>query len=289
MTPNNPKWQQHQDLFRSLLRQLKPLIHRMKAFKPQIAFELPKECDYWRWGEVQQLVNANNLDLYRCDGCMLGITNHQGLPLRKAWTVASSVSMLRLSAHRCDRNHRHGESRGKDLKHSENYTYTMTDCIHHGWKSVCDKLSKHCACALTDQTKSRVEHCTNTFATSNALAACCVLAAVHCTPSMEHTTAGIVAPTDVLADWWNRRLREVALASEYRGMAALEDSEHSVNEFYRYVPQPVLCEFAFKDNKECGHVAKIGLLTDQGLAISPSTLVADQDTWLSLPTPALHF
>ena len=275
MTPNSPIWQQHQSLFLELLKQLKSLLRRMKTFKPQVAFELPKECDYWKWGEVQKLIQDYDLELYLCDGCMLGILDHQGLPLRKAWIVASSVPMQRLAAHRCDHNHKHGESRGKDLRNSESYTYIMTDCIHHDWKVFCDSLSKHSACAINTLSQTRTETSTCDFGTTNTLVTCCAIAAVHCSPNMERTTAGIVAPTEVLFSWWARRLTETALCSEYRTMAALEDGEHAVNEFTNMCRVLYSVNLPSRTPRNAGMWQKSAYLVIKALPCSsPNTFVA---------------
>ena len=267
MTPDSPKWEQHQELFCKLLKQFRKFIRKLKEYKPQVAFELPKDCDYWKWDHVQHMVNDLGLEFYRCDGCMLGITNHQGLPLRKAWTIASSIPLQRLAAHKCDRSHVHGESRGQNLKDSENYSHAMTDCIHIDWKSFCDRRSNYAACAQQQFSCDHKHVCTRKAEQTNALAACCILAAEFCAPDMEATNAGIVAPTEVLRQWWDRRLWETSLSSEYRTMAPFQEDEASVNNFYKYLPRPLACEYALSDVREAGLVAKIGKLTDQGLAM----------------------
>ena len=65
-----------------------------------------------------------------CDGCMLGVTDQHGIPIRKSWRTACTFPIVALQDKICDGNHMHGESRGQALKIAESYTFNMTDAIH---------------------------------------------------------------------------------------------------------------------------------------------------------------
>ena len=80
----------------------------------------------------------------------------------------------------CDRSHSHGESRGPDLKHAEEYTFDMVDAIHLDWKDHAQALEKQ-ACKGKDNSRQ-----------SQTLAACAILAGLASTPSVMTTSAGIV-------------------------------------------------------------------------------------------------
>ena len=75
------------------------------------------------------------------------VVNRHGQPLLKAWTIATDMPELSvLEDFKCTHEHQHAQSRGKDLKNAENYTYELTDLIHR-----CFELSAHgdvCAMAL---------------------------------------------------------------------------------------------------------------------------------------------
>ena len=96
--------------------------------------ELPKTCDYWKWTVVQAFIKKHCLQSCLCDGCMLGIVDDDGRPLRKSWQIMSTLPLSGLNGRTCDGTHEHGQSRGYNLKHAESYSYHMTDAIHRDWK-----------------------------------------------------------------------------------------------------------------------------------------------------------
>ena len=96
--------------------------------------ELPKTCDYWKWTVVQAFIKKHCLQSCLCDGCMLGIVDDDGRPLRKSWQIMSTLPLPGLNGRTCDGTHEHGQSRGHNLKHAESYSYRMTDAIHGDWK-----------------------------------------------------------------------------------------------------------------------------------------------------------
>ena len=85
---------QRRDVFKKLLKQLMSYLRLIGRLKPQVACELPRNCDLWKWDLVQRLVSRYNMDMYHFDGCMFGVTDRQGTPLRKAWTIAATFSLI---------------------------------------------------------------------------------------------------------------------------------------------------------------------------------------------------
>ena len=63
---------------------------------------------------------------------MLGTTDHEGIPIKKPWTVATTLHEigLELSQYQCDESHDHVQGRGKPLKETEGYSFQFTDCVH---------------------------------------------------------------------------------------------------------------------------------------------------------------
>ena len=70
---NREKVEDHRKLFLKLLKSLKSFMRIMKPFKPELAMELPKTCDYWKWTVVQAFIKKHCLQSCLCDGCMLGL------------------------------------------------------------------------------------------------------------------------------------------------------------------------------------------------------------------------
>ena len=167
---NNPeRIAEHRALFRKLFRSFCDVIKQVKRHDPQIIFELPRTCDYWKEESVVKFVKQNGLHPEYCDGCMAGITNDKGEPIKKQWTLMSSFPLPHIrDIGECDGTHSHGESRGKALKLAEGYSYLITDAIHEDFKqaipygkstsyrrdTIPDKLksqphqTSHCACAF---------------------------------------------------------------------------------------------------------------------------------------------
>ena len=167
---NNPELvAEHRALFKRLFRSFCSLIKLLKRHNPQIIMELPRTCDYWKEESVMKFVKQHGLHPEYCDGCMAGITNDKGEPLKKQWTLMSSFPLPHIrDIGECDGARSHGESRGKALKLAEGYSYLMTDAIHKDFKQAipCGKSTSyrrdtipgklesqprqtsHCACAF---------------------------------------------------------------------------------------------------------------------------------------------
>ena len=80
---NRKKVEDHHKLFLKLLKSLKSFMRIMKPFNPEVAMELPKTCDYWKWTVVQAFIKKHCLQSCSCDGCMHGIVDDDGRLLRK--------------------------------------------------------------------------------------------------------------------------------------------------------------------------------------------------------------
>ena len=135
---NNPDLvAEHRALFKRLFRSFCSLTKLLKRHNPQIIMELPRTCDYWKEESVLKSVKQHGLRREYCDGCMAGVTNDKGEPLKKQWTLMSSFPLPRIrDIGECDGAHSHGESRGKALKLPEGYSYCMTDAIHKDFKEA---------------------------------------------------------------------------------------------------------------------------------------------------------
>ena len=103
-----------------------------------IAIEWPRNCRYWKLKKVAQFMNSRQLIAYHFHGCMVGMMNKDGIPIKKPWTVATDMISLgcELSKFQCDHSHEHVQGRGKDLKATEKYSFRMTDRIHSAFRSA---------------------------------------------------------------------------------------------------------------------------------------------------------
>ena len=117
---NPEKVQRHRDQYLTLFKSLKQVLRLTKRHKPALAIDAVVQC----------LIKEHQLVDRFCDGCMLGVTDRHGIPIRKSWRIACTFPIVALQDKICDGNHMHGESRGQALKIAESYTFSTTDAIH---------------------------------------------------------------------------------------------------------------------------------------------------------------
>ena len=104
-----------------------------------IAIEWPRGCTYWKLPMVKRFLGQHGLEMHYFDGCATGLADSKGDPIRKAWTVATSLNPLgrELSQFRCTCRVEHAQGRGESLRRTESYTFQMTDAIHRAFKKSC--------------------------------------------------------------------------------------------------------------------------------------------------------
>ena len=85
---------QQQKEFTKLFKSHPKLIHEIDGQHFSIAFELSKNCKYWKWPMVQSFLKKNNLKQYPFHGCQFGITDLEGNPVQKGWMVATNMDEL---------------------------------------------------------------------------------------------------------------------------------------------------------------------------------------------------
>ena len=97
-----------------------------------IAMEWPTGCRYWKSKKVRRFLEKHMMEKYNFHGCMLGTKNHDGIAIKKPWTVATSIPEIGhgLVKYQCDGNHDHVAGRGVDLKATELYTWDFVDIVH---------------------------------------------------------------------------------------------------------------------------------------------------------------
>ena len=84
----------HKQLFRKLFRSLRKLDGSLCKFcDVSIAFELPASCDYWKLPMIQNFIDQRGLQEHLVDGCVVGIQDKEGIPLKKTWRIMSNVSL----------------------------------------------------------------------------------------------------------------------------------------------------------------------------------------------------
>ena len=133
-------------LFKSFVK----LVGEVYDERTLIAFELSKNCKYWRWPMVRKFLVERSMTMHHFDGCMLGVLGNDGQPMKKSWSIAGNFKELaKLDSYKCDGSHEHDQSRGKALKLAENYTFKLTDMLHECFRVAAKGLvSKRIACSV---------------------------------------------------------------------------------------------------------------------------------------------
>ena len=142
------KVMKHVKTMKKLWKAFERFVHRLtRDF--EVAIEWPQNCRYWKFPRVLKFIHEFSLKRYDFHGCMLGIKDHEGIPIKKPWTVATTVDEigLELSQYQCDESHDHVQGRGKPLKETESYSYLFTDCVHKAFDRAAQS-ARTFACAL---------------------------------------------------------------------------------------------------------------------------------------------
>ena len=144
------KVQQHVRQFWRLWKAFESFIELLKSETYWLAIEWPRKCRYWKFTRVANLCIEHGLTWCHFDGCAVGITNRDGIAIRKPWTVATNLDTLgrNLSKYQCTRDPEHVAGRGSSLKQTESYTYMMTDCVHRSFCEAASSQAPSCAPAL---------------------------------------------------------------------------------------------------------------------------------------------
>ena len=239
---NREKVEDHHKLFLKLLKSLKSSMRVMKPLKPELAMELPKTCDYWKWTVVQAFIKKHCLQSCLCDGCMLGIVDDDGRPLRKSWQIMYTLLLPGLNGRTCDGTHEHGQSRGHSHKDAESYSYHVTDAIHRDWKQHVAKTTER----IISQRKS--------------FALCC-LAGSNPTPATRMATSA----ERTRAFWWQDIMWGAVLSEEFQAGCGDDEFEKADRPFYANVnPQTALA--ASIDHLRLPGLSRLSTIANAGLS-----------------------
>ncbi|MCS5670862.1 MAG: hypothetical protein NZ577_03300, partial [Vicinamibacterales bacterium] len=156
--------EQKRETARILWENFKILADQAHMRGHTIVMEWPIGCEYWRWPTVESYLQTKAHEEEEApfsvttDGCMFGMTNAKGQPILKTWRFTifgqndeKAHAFLRSLTRTCDGSHLfrdskgrwvHGESRGADLKDSENYPVALATLIAKGFIKLTEALSQ---------------------------------------------------------------------------------------------------------------------------------------------------
>ena len=85
---------------RKIMKHVKTMKRLWKAFERfiqlltrsfDVAIEWLQNCRYWKFPRVLKFINEYSLKRYDFHGCMLGTKDHEGNPIKKPWTAATTI------------------------------------------------------------------------------------------------------------------------------------------------------------------------------------------------------
>ena len=85
---------EQQKQFTTLLKSFVKLLGEVYDERTLIAFELSKNCKYWRWPMVRKFLIERFMSVHHFDGCMMGVLGNNGQPMKKSWTIAGNFKEL---------------------------------------------------------------------------------------------------------------------------------------------------------------------------------------------------
>ena len=125
----------------------------------EIAMEWPTGCRYWKSPKVKKFLEEYQMEKYNFHGCMLGTCSRDGIPIKKPWTVATTIPELgsSLMKYQCDGSHEHAEGRGVDLKLTELYTWKFVDEVHSSLqpRSAASRIALPCVRSVNMNTSGQ--------------------------------------------------------------------------------------------------------------------------------------
>ena len=127
-------------LFNKIRTSFKIVANECRKHGGRIAISWPKGYEYWRAKHVEQHFEDLKLNEVHINGCALGSTDDEGVPILKPWTIATDGPYVQATFQdkSCPgkvEHPVHTPVAGKNTKMTEIYTDPMVRLIHKGWKS----------------------------------------------------------------------------------------------------------------------------------------------------------
>ena len=75
---------------------MRETISSLEKEEVRVAMELPSRCSYWKSKDVETFCNNHDLTHHKFDGCAMGLTNRDGLPMLKTWNIATNIDEFKV-------------------------------------------------------------------------------------------------------------------------------------------------------------------------------------------------
>jgi len=122
-------WDQFTCLFDSFMKLDKIVYH---SYGGDIMFEWPTGCSFWKEPRVVDMISQYHMIKHNVHGCMIGVVSIEGNPMKKPWTIYSTMDQVQMvfKDSLCDGSHEHQIIQGKNTSRTSSYPWVMTDKVH---------------------------------------------------------------------------------------------------------------------------------------------------------------
>jgi hypothetical protein len=122
-------WDQFTTLFDSFMKLAYVVYY---SFGGDIIFEWPTGCSLWKEPRVIDMISSYKMVKLNVHGCMLGLVSIEGKPMKKPWTLYSTMDEIQqvFKNNLCDRSHEHQVIQGKNTSLTSSHPWGMTDKVH---------------------------------------------------------------------------------------------------------------------------------------------------------------
>ena len=158
------KVEYHRHVFEKIWSSMVDFLNLIRHLNPKIAIEWPAHCIYWKFDRVEKFCGKHQLIRVTFDGCMVGIVDKEGVPIKKPWAIQTDCDsiVVAFDGLSCDGSHTHVQGRGNDLKETESYSFQMTDLIHQAFIAATSSKPKSTTttalCAVSFSTASTMAY-----------------------------------------------------------------------------------------------------------------------------------
>ena len=108
-------------------------------------FEWPTGCSLWKEPVIEDMISQYHMIKHNVHGCMLGVVSIEGKPMKKPWTIYSTMEQIQMvfKDSLCDGSHEHQIVQGKNTSRTSSYPWDMTDKVHRAIRLRVDSQIAH--------------------------------------------------------------------------------------------------------------------------------------------------
>ena len=88
------KVEYHRHVFEKIWSSMVDFLNLICHLNPKIAIEWPAHCIYWKFDRGEKFCGKHQLIRVTFDGCMVGIVDKEGVPIKKPWAIQTDCDSI---------------------------------------------------------------------------------------------------------------------------------------------------------------------------------------------------